>query len=139
MTSRRPIDPARIRPDDTVTLRGTHGAVVGARAMHYHPAWAHNPDGSTIRALEIHPAIALLLDGPDSWTITEHTPTLPELVHGARYQITTDHDETVYATWEPIDGFRANHPWLIEDTPDTRYRQDYVIRARPAPAEDNAL
>jgi hypothetical protein len=54
---------------------------------------------------------------------------MPELIEGQLYEVDTQNATGIYATWSPIDGIRANHPWLGTDQ--TRYRQDYVIRARP--------
>lgn len=145
LMNRKRIDPAKLQPGDTITARGTHGAVVGARVEQYHAEWSTMTDGTPVRALRIHPDIVLLLDGADPWTVTELAPMMPELVEGVRYQVTTDRDETVYATWAPVDGIRANHPWLDATDGNTRYRRDYIIRAIAAPseiaapAEDNIL
>jgi hypothetical protein len=71
----------------------------------------------------------------DTWTLTEHNPAIPRTLHvNALYDITTDDGRTLRAYWSPLDGFRANHPWLHPDG-ETRYRQGYVTRARLAPTE----
>lgn len=57
------------------------------------------------------------------------TPDMPDLVEDQLYDVDTQNESGIQATWSPIDGIRANHPWLGTDG--TRYREDYVIRARP--------
>jgi hypothetical protein len=71
----------------------------------------------------------------DTWTLTEHRPAIPPVLRaGARYHVTTSDDRHFQAHWSPIDGIRANHPWLHPDG-ETRYRQDLIVRARLADTE----
>lgn len=56
-------------------------------------------------------------------------PELPALDLGHVYQVTTNDEKTFLAQWSPIDGIRANHPWLRPGAAGTRYRQDYITRA----------
>lgn len=71
----------------------------------------------------------------DTWNLTEHKPAIPPVLHvGARYHVMTSDDRHFQAHWSPIDGIRANHPWLHPDG-ETRYRQDLIVRARLADTE----
>lgn len=73
----------------------------------------------------------------DTWTLAEHHPAIPPVLHaGALYDVETSDGRTLRAHWSPIDGIRANHPWLHPDG-ETRYRRDLIIRARLADTERN--
>lgn len=74
-----------------------------------------------------------------SWTLAKHTPLMPDLIEGALYDVTTADGDKLTAWWSPIDGIRANHPWLRPGDAGTRYREDYIIRARPNHPEIAAL
>lgn len=58
----------------------------------------------------------------------------PRMVEDQLYDLDTENASGIRATWSPVDGIRANHPWLGTDG--TRYRDDYVIHARPVPDAD---
>lgn len=91
-----------------------------------------------------HKGIGLHIDGyppyplwigptHDSWTLTEHAPLMPEesdLEEGKVYEVTTQRGDKHTARWQPIDGIIAGHPWLDDVDQETRYRRDYIIRAR---------
>lgn len=66
------------------------------------------------------------------------SPDRATLVDGTTYEITTQRDEHLTAQWAPRDGITANHPWLGVDN-ETRYREDYIVHARPAPTGGNDL
>jgi hypothetical protein len=73
----------------------------------------------------------------DTWILTDHRPAIPTVLRvGARYHVMTSDDRHFQAHWSPIDGIRANHPWLHPDG-ETRYRQDLIVRARLADTEGN--
>ena len=66
----------------------------------------------------------------DTWTLTEHYPAIPLVLRvNGLYDVTTTDGRTLRAYWSPIDGIRANHPWMHPDG-ETRYRSGYVTRAR---------
>lgn len=66
----------------------------------------------------------------DTWTITEHYPAIPTVLRvNGLYDITTTDGRTLRAYWSPIDGIRANYPWMHPDG-ETRYRRGYIARAR---------
>jgi len=48
---------------------------------------------------------------------------------GRLYQVTTADDRRIRAFFRPIDGIRANHPWLGED--EARHRFDSVRDVQP--------
>jgi hypothetical protein len=71
----------------------------------------------------------------DTWTLAAHEPAIPRVLHaGAVYDITTTDGRTRRAHYSPIDGIRADHPWLHPDG-QTRYGGGYVTRARLADTE----
>lgn len=71
--------------------------------------------------------LAKFAAGEDPYPITR--PGTPiTLVEGRMYQVTTADGRSVRAFYKPIDGVRANHPWLAED--EARHRADSVTDIR---------
>jgi hypothetical protein len=56
------------------------------------------------------------------------TPPVP-LVEGGMYLVTTADARRIIAFYKPIDGIKANHPWVGED--EARHRSDAVTGIRP--------
>lgn len=121
-----PVNALIIQPGDDITLTNALGTV----------------DGRVTRIdLTRTPAVVIYLDGRwdgyvvdnqrDTWTVTRHEPAIPELRHGVLYDVTTYDGKDMRLYWSPIDGIRANHPWLHADGT-TRTRRDVVVRARAA-------
>lgn len=126
-------DPELIEVGDTVEL---------ARKMSTARGLVTRIDPNPHKGIGIHidgyPPYPLWI-GPrhDTWTLTEHIPFMPdesELEDGELYTITTDRGDKHTARWKPIDGIRANHPWLDATDSGLRYRRDFIVRARPARA-----
>lgn len=61
------------------------------------------------------------------------------LVEGVLYDVTTQDGKQLTVQWQPRDGITAGHPWLLPGDAGTRYREDYIIRARPNHPEIAAL
>jgi hypothetical protein len=102
----------------------------------------HNPHKGIGLHIDGYPPYPLWI-GPrhDTWTLTEHTPVMPEegdLEEGHVYEVTTQRGDKHTARWAPIDGIRAGHPWLDDVDQETRYRRGFIIRARPARAAADA-
>lgn len=80
-----------------------------------------------------HPLPFWVGNHPDTWTLAEHHPAMPaesDLIVNGLYEITRDTgNPPSCAYWAPVDGIRANHPWLHPDGK-TRHRRGSVIRAR---------
>lgn len=126
-------DPELIEVGDTVELARKMSTARGlVTRLDYNP---HKGIGIHIDGYPPYP----LWIGPrhDTWTLTEHIPFMPdesELEDGELYTITTDRGDKHTARWKPIDGIRANHPWLDATDSGLRYRRDFIVRARPARA-----
>ncbi len=118
------VDLASIRAGDTVTLvRDEHLARDVVERIDVYPT----PQGGYSIVLRERTQAYLTSAG---WLVTEHISALPTLIPGHRYVIDTSDREGIVAKWEPIDGIRANHPWLVPGSDGTRYRTDYVTTYR---------
>lgn len=116
------VDLADIRAGDTVTLvRNEHLARDVVERIDLYP-----PGGFSI-VLRERTQTYLTSAG---WLVTEHHSALPPLIEGQWYDADTEHEQGVRLQWSPIDGFRANHPWLGPGSDGTRYRTDYVTTYR---------
>lgn len=125
------LDPGLIEVGDTVELTLNMSRAIGP-VTRIDPSVTSKGIGVYI---EGYPPYPLWIDTQHtSWTLAQHTPLMPDLVEGTLYDVTTRRGDKHTAAWAPIDGIRANHPWL-EMTPGSaegaRYRQDFIIRARP--------
>lgn len=119
----------RVEPHDDVTLT-RHGGIISGRVT-----------GVELGARGTHLYLYgrglpyLVGTGPDDWTLTEHRPGIPTTLRvGARYHVMTGNEVHFQAYWSPVDGIRANHPWLHPDG-QTRTREGDVVRARLADTE----
>jgi hypothetical protein len=122
----------RVEPHDDVTLTRKMGTVAG-RVVRIQMS------GTKGTGLYLYGRGLPYWIGPqlDTWTLTEHKPAIPPVLRvGARYHVQTSDDRHFQVHWSPIDGIRANHPWLHPDG-ETRYRQDLIVRARLADTEGN--
>lgn len=122
-----PLEVWRVEVDDDVKLTRKMATVFGR---------VTRVDISATRGTGVHlegrPTPYWIGPRHDSWTLTEHHPAIPPVLHtGALYEIVTTDARHLRAHWSPIDGIRANHPWLHPDG-ETRYRQGLVARARLA-------
>jgi len=128
-------DPELIEVGDTVEL-----TLKMARAIGPVTRIDRNPAKGIGVHIEGYPPYPLWI-GPQhaSWTLDKHTPLMPDLIEGALYDVTTQDGVKFTAWWSPIDGLRANHPWLRPGDAGTRYREDYIVRARPNHPEIAAL
>jgi hypothetical protein len=127
-----PLEVWRVEPHDDVTLTRKMGTVAG-RVVRIQMS------GTKGTGLYLYGRGLPYWIGPqhDTWTLTEHKPAIPAVLRvGARYHVMTSDDRHFQAHWSPIDGIRANHPWLHPDV-ETRYRQDLIVRARLADTESN--
>lgn len=121
--------PENIEPGDTVEL---HRGAATARDV------VERVDGDNVAGWSlILRETTHVYHTATGWTVTDVVPLMPDLVDDARYYVTFQDGNTARVTWAPIDGIRANHPWLGDDEAQTRYREDWVIRARPIDAETN--
>lgn len=73
--------------------------------------------------------LARFAAGEPPYQFSRPTPDAP-LVDGNTYQVTTADGRRIVAFYKPIDGIRANHPWVGED--EARHRSDSVTDIRPA-------
>lgn len=60
--------------------------------------------------------------------VHQPAPEAEPLVEGRLYEVTAPDGRRGRAFYKPIDGIRANHPWVSED--ETRYRSDAVTDVR---------
>lgn len=130
MTTPAPLEVWRVEPNDDVTLTRKMGIVAG-RVVRIQMSATKGT------GLYLYGRGLPYWVGPqhDTWTLTEHHPAMPPVLRvGARYHVQTSDDRHFQAHWSPIDGIRANHPWLHPDG-ETRYRQDLIVRARLADTE----
>lgn len=121
----------RVDPHDDVTLH-RKGGIIGGRVTRVQV-------GGRGTALYLYGRGLPYWVGPghDAWTLAEHRPAIPPVLHvGARYHVMTADEVHFQAYWSPIDGIRANHPWLHPDG-QTRTRKDAVVRARMADPEED--
>lgn len=125
-----PLEVWRVEPQDDVTLTSTTG-IIGGRVVRIQTS----PTKGTGLYLYGR-GLPYWVGAPGAtWTLTEHKPAIPTVLRvGARYHVITSDDRHFQAHWSPIDGIRANHPWLHPDG-ETRYRQDLIVRARLADTE----
>lgn len=72
--------------------------------------------------------LALFAAGAAPYRPDRPAPTAP-LVEDGAYRVTTSYGSRIVAFYKPIDGIRANHPWVGED--ETRHRSDAVTDIRP--------
>jgi len=125
-----PLEVWRVEPHDDVTLTRKMGTVAG-RVIRIQMS------GTKGTGLYLYGRGLPYWVGPqhDTWTLTDHRPAIPTVLRvGARYHVMTSDGRHFQAHWSPIDGIRANHPWLHPDG-ETRYRQDLIVRARLADTE----
>lgn len=73
--------------------------------------------------------LARFAAGEPPYYATRPAPPVP-LVDNAPYQATTSYNERIVVFYKPIDGHRANHPWVGED--EARHRVDALTDIRPA-------
>lgn len=134
MNTPAPLEVWRVEPNDDVTLTRKMSTVAG-RVIRIQMS------GSKGTGLYLYGRGLPYWVGPqhDTWTLTAHHPAIPRVLRaGARYHVQTSDDRHFQAHWSPIDGIRANHPWLHPDG-ETRYRQDLIVRARLADTEGEDL
>jgi hypothetical protein len=125
-----PLEAWRVEPNDDVTLTSKTG-VIGGRVVRIQTS-ATKGTGLYLYGRGLPYWVGAL---GATWTLTEHKPAIPTVLRvGARYHVMTSDDRHFQAHWSPIDGTRANHPWLHPDG-ETRYRQDLIVRARLADTE----
>ena len=127
-----PLEAWRVEPHDDVTLTRKMGTVAG-RVVRIQLS------GAKGTGLYLYGRGLPYWVGPqhDTWTLTEHKPAIPTVLRvGARYHVMTAAEIHFQAYWSPIDGIRANHPWLHPDG-QTRTRQDIVVRARLADYDED--
>lgn len=124
-----PLEVWRVEPHDDVTLTRNAG-IIGGRVVRVQVSARGTALYLYGRGLPYWVGT-----GPDAWTLTGHRPAIPTVLRvGARYHVMTSDDRHFQAHWSPIDGIRANHPWLHPDG-QTRTRQDLIVRARLADTE----
>lgn len=123
----------RVEPHDDVTLH-RKGGVIGGRVVRVQVGGRGTALYLYGRGLPYWVG-----NGNDTWTLAEHRPAIPPVMHvGARYHVMTADELHFQAYWSPIDGIRANHPWLHPDG-QTRTRSDVVVRARLADYDEDDL
>lgn len=121
---REAVDMASIKAGDLVTLvRDEHLARDVVERIDVYPS----PQGGFSIVLRERTQTYLTSAG---WLVTEHHSALPPLIEGQWYDADTEDEQNLCLQWSPIDGFRANHPWLVPGSDGTRYRTDYVTTYR---------
>jgi hypothetical protein len=73
--------------------------------------------------------LARFAAGEPPYQVARPIPPAP-LIEGNTYQVTTADGRRIVAFYKPIDGIKANHPWVGED--EARHRSDAVTDIRPA-------
>jgi hypothetical protein len=114
-----PLDPSKVAPKDR------HPEQLARVRKQVH--WATDlKRGDLIVSVEAHDAV----------TVEREAPAPEPLVEGRLYEVTAPDGRRGRAFYKPIDGIRANHPWVSED--ETRYRSDAVTDVRPLVVIDPA-
>ena len=127
-----PYDPRAVKPGDTVKVSVLEPAT-RRRRFTVEGVVMHRIGGNLTVGLS-----TIMRNGTwDQHTILlDHKPAMPELIEGELYDVDTTNQEGLRAYWKPIDGIRANHPWLDAADQDIRYRTDFVVRAHHVDAAD---